>query len=127
MTSSQSIKVGDEVRVFYSDGRERRNRPADGYPGEVVKVGRTLVTIRWHGGEDAFRLDTGRLNDRYGNTAYFLTPAQAEADRRQDAALALLKEAGFEVRLGRRPDGELIERLAVTVLDWTAEQTGRTS
>ena len=112
------IKVGDEVRVFYGDGRERRNRPDDGYPGEVVKVGRTLATIRYQGHEAQFRLDTGRLNDRYGNTASFLTPAQVEVGNRKKAALALLKEAGFEVRLGRHPSGELIEALAEIVKTW---------
>lgn len=116
------IKPGDEVRVFYGDGR--RTDP-EGKPGEVVKVGRTLVTIRCNGFEQQYRIDTGRLNDRYGNTAYFVTPADLEKANRKDAAVALLREAGFEIRLGRHPDPGLIERLAATVLDWAAEQTGR--
>jgi hypothetical protein len=113
--TATGLTPGDEVRVFYADGRRRDSQPADGYPGEVIKTGRTLVTILWNGHEDAFRLDTGRLDDRYGNTAYFLTPAQAEASARKDAALAVLREAGFEIRLGRHPSGALVEALAAVV------------
>ena len=116
------IKVGDEVRVFYGDGRERRNRPDDGYPGEVVKVGRTLATIRYQGHEAQFRRH--RTSQRPARQ-HFMTPAQVEAGNRKKAALALLREAGFDVRLGHHPDAELIERLAAATLDWAAEQTAR--
>ena len=110
------IKVGDEVRV-YDGWHARRDRRA--IPGEVIKVGRTLVRIKYRGREEAFRIETGVINDSYGGSA-FETLEQAEARARRDAALALLKEAGFEVRLGHNPDGDLIEKLAAVTLEWAA-------
>jgi hypothetical protein len=106
-----AIKPGDEVLV-YDGWHARQDRTA--IPGEVVKVGRTLVRIRYRGREEAFRIDTGIINDSNGG-AEFETPEQAEARARKDAALAVLREAGFEVRMGRKPSGGLIEALAAVV------------
>lgn len=112
------IKPGDEVLV-YNGWHARHDRTP--IPGEVVKVGRTLVRIKFSGREEAFRIETGIINDSSGGAA-FETLEQAEAYNRKSAALDLLKEAGFEVRLGHRPDGELIERMAATVLEYVAEK-----
>lgn len=115
------IREGDEVWVFERWRRGSHEDPP--VPGTVVKVGRALVTIRYQGGGDGvFRLDTGHLNDKnYGSQTYFLTPAQAQAREREKAAVAVLKDAGFEVRLGHRPPGALIEALAKVARDFPEE------
>lgn len=122
------IKVGDEVRLVTYSSRRGRETPEGGHRGTVTKVGRKYATAAFEdaGREVSFDMETGAERGDYGSY-YVRTPAQVEADERRHAAVALLKEAGFEVRLGHRPDGELIERLAATALDWAAEQTGRTS
>ena len=61
------MKPGDTVHVFRK-GRDY----GEGKPGEVVKVGRALVTIRWGAREDQFRIAGRGINDGYGET-YFLT------------------------------------------------------
>ena len=45
------IRAGDEVRVF-----SRRRGGNDSEPGVIVKVGRTLVEVRWHGHVEKFRI-----------------------------------------------------------------------
>lgn len=116
-----TIQAGDEVRVF--ERWRRGNHEDTSVPGTVVKVGRALVTIKYQGGgEGVFRLDTGHLNDKnYGNQTYFLTPEQAVARERVKTALVALKNAGFEVRLGHRPPGALIEALAAVVTTFEQE------
>ena len=122
------IKVGDEVRIL-----KHRNRhdqfPEDGYTGTVTNVARKYATATytrqrtaWPAGpvEDTIEFDmqTGKVRDEgrhYG--IYIRTAEQYERDQRHSAAIAVLREAGFEVRLGHRPDGELIEKLAATVLE----------
>ena len=110
------IKVGDEVRVF--DRYNLRSRAED-YPGRIVKVGRTLVTVSYgpEGGcsrEDQFRMDTGRINDGYGNLS-FRTLAQLEREQRAQVAIEVLKEAGLEIGIGRSPSPELLVALAAVV------------
>jgi hypothetical protein len=133
------IKTGDPVRIL-THHRRYDSFPADGYEGTVTKVARKYATATYVRQSTAypagpvtetveFDIKTGSVRPgtdhgiNYG--LYVRTAERYEREQRQSASLALLKEAGFEVRLGRHPDGELIERLAAAVLDWTAEQTGR--
>jgi hypothetical protein len=114
------IKEGDEVRVFESN---RRGQSEDGWPGEVVKVGSKLATISYRGSESVFRLDTGHLNSKeYGSGTYFLTPGDVESRKRQTAARAVLRDAGFEVRVGHRPPSELLEALAEVAKTFTTPE-----
>jgi hypothetical protein len=110
-----TMQEHQEVRVFdRSDGRCVRE-----YPGEVIKVGRTLAIIAYgdtkpYRREAKFRMDTGRINDNYGGV-WFKTPAQAAADERAKRAKQVLQKAGFEIRLGHHPTGALLEALAAVV------------
>lgn len=110
MTASKPLQAGDEVRVF----DRTHGRGVTEYPGTVMKIGRTLVTITYRSHEDKFRMDTGRINDNYGGI-WFKTLEQAAADKRAEAAEKVLKVAGFEVSLGHHPAPALIEALAAAV------------
>lgn len=107
------IEVGDEVLVF--DGWHARHDRTS-VPGEVVKVGRTLARIRWGGLEEAFRIDTGIINNSNGG-AEFMTLEQAEADNRRRAAIASLAAHHIEFKIGRERSftTEQIEALAALV------------
>ena len=117
-TAKSGIKVGDEVRV-YDGWRARQDRTA--IPGEVVKVGRTLVRIKYRSQEDAFRMDTGVINDGYGGTA-FETLVQAAREERRIAAMAVLKAHHVELKMGhdRSFTLEQVEALAEVVKTWEA-------
>ena len=65
-------KVGDPVTVY----RHTRGRD-DGDPGEIVKVGRTLVHIRTGRITETFRMDTQvQTGPEYGYSTYFRTPEE---------------------------------------------------
>jgi len=108
---------GDDVLVF-----ERLNRGVKREPGTIVKVGRTLVTIEYGGSykiADQFRIDTQRINNKYGHK-WFKTPEQVAEDSRRTAAWNIIKECGLERRFDTRTDEdlstELLEDLAVLLL-----------
>lgn len=83
-------KVGDPVKVFDVNG-DRHGQPADGWDGNVVKAGSKLVTITYsHGYTTVFRLEDGRVNDKYGHQ-HFLTLPQAERGRRRKTARDTLR------------------------------------
>ena len=105
------IKIGDEVRLFAYGTRAGRNLPEGGGRGTVTKVGRKYATATFEGAarEISFDMETGSERGDY-RTYYVRTPAQVEAEQRRDAAVVLLKEAGFELRLGHHPEDDLIER-----------------
>ena len=107
-----SIKAGDEVRVF-----GRRSDKA-GEPGVIVKVGRTLVEVRWHGHAEKFRIDTRTVNDGYGGV-WFETPEDTDRRERETAARAVLTAAGIEFRIGRRFTLDQIEALAEVARTFT--------
>jgi hypothetical protein len=111
-------KVGDEVRVLDINNRH----PEGGWPGEVVKVGRTLVTVAYLGaftrdGTEQFRIDTGRKNDDYGHYR-IETPEQVAEVARRKAAVALLRERGVELSNRATFTLEQIEALAEVVRNW---------
>jgi hypothetical protein len=119
MTTTPDIKVGDEVRVF--DGWHARQDRTSA-PGKVVKVGRTLVRIKYKGREDAFRIDTGIINES-GGGAEFMTLAQVERDERRTIAMFVLNAHRIEIKTGydRSFTLEQIEALAALVA--TFDQT----
>ena len=115
MTTTADIKVGDEVRLFAYSTRDSRDIPEGGCRGTVTNAARKYATATFPGfAEVSFDMQTGREHGGYGRY-YVRTPEQVEAEARKDAALALLKEAGFEVRLGKHPSAALIEALAAVV------------
>jgi hypothetical protein len=104
------IKVGDEVRIFDVNGR-RMGQPEDGWPGNVVKVGRKLADIEYGGRTRTFRIDEGRSNDNYGHQ-FFKTLEQVSLDERFDRATDSLERCGIELIRGHRLTLEQIEALA---------------
>ncbi len=82
-----TIKAGDKVTI-YSGGRR-----GAGWAGEVVKVGRTLAHIRYHGRVETFRLDSQvKTGMQTGPRTYFKTADDTALRKRREAAEALLKE-----------------------------------
>jgi hypothetical protein len=107
-------KVGDEVVVYAN------TRPGGpGQPGEIVKVGRTLLHIRYGGHEQAFRMDTQCTNEvQYGHGTYFRTPEEDALVKRRADAERLLRERGVELSNRATFTLEQIEALAEVVRNW---------
>ena len=105
------LKVGDRVQVFDVNRRPLR----DGFDGTVVKVGRTLITVRYgHGYTKVFRLDSGRANDAFGHQ-WIETPAQMAEDARRDELVQRLRDSGLEVRMGRQLPTQTLEAVAAAL------------
>lgn len=129
------IKVGDEVRVLQRGHRCGRDVPEDGYIGTVTKVARKYATATFtqtwtsHAGiggpgscerEIRFDMETG-TEVPYVEGWYVRTPGQLDRERRRAAALAVIKDAGLEFRLGygeQRRTLEQLEALADLVKIW---------
>lgn len=98
--------VGQRVWI-YSVNARKGTGPQQ---GEVVKVGRTLVTVKgidsaWW--TQVFRIETGSANDQYGHE-WIKTDAEREEVDRRNAALETLREAG--IRFDRAPSNvEVLE------------------
>jgi hypothetical protein len=107
-------KVGDPV-VVYANSR----RDGSGLPGEIVKVGRTLLRIRYGGFEQAFRMDTKHSNEvQCGYGTYFRTPEEDVLVKRRADAENFLRERGVELSNRRSFSLEQIEALAEVVRNW---------
>lgn len=113
------IKLGDEVRVFDVNGR-RNGQPEGGWPGEVVRVGRTLVDIQYRSRIDSFRIDSGRVNDKYGHQ-WFKTLEQAAAAERLNGAHQILREHKVSLERGNTFTADQVERLAALVRSFDKE------
>lgn len=88
-------EVGQEVRRFETYARVR---DTEGTPGKVVKVGRSLVHVEFSGWHvEAYRIDTGVINDSYGHTHILTLPELADWNRRA-AALAVLDRGGLRFK-----------------------------
>jgi hypothetical protein len=73
--SLYDLKIGDPVVIY----RSFRNSPPD--QGEVVKIGRKLITVKCGFFEEQFRLESGQLNSRdYPYHAHIKTLDQARED-----------------------------------------------
>lgn len=93
--AGSEIKVGDEVRVFDVNGR-RMGMPEGGWPGTVLKVGRSLVTIQAPRCGGVFRLDTRRSNDSWAHGS-FMTVEEAAESVRYEKASETLRELGIQI------------------------------
>lgn len=109
-----AIAVGDAVKVFDINGH-RSGQPEGGWDGEVVKVGRALVEVRYgrrFARTQKFRLATQVSNDHYQHQT-FQTLAQAEERSRMRAARAVLTAHGIEFNWrGSELPVEVLEQLA---------------
>ena len=132
MTSSQSIKPGDEVRVLMRISRRGAQVPEDGYQGTVTKTGRKYATAAfeetWTNAagssqsrkrEISFDMESGIEHAGYEGW-YVRTPEQFHLDKRRKMALFLLGESGIEFKFGRERSLTLeqIEALAEVVKTW---------
>lgn len=122
-----SIKPGDEVRLFITARRWRETQPVGGYPGTVTKIARKYATAMFesvgaHGWEVTFDMETGLVRaDTVGMRVR--TPGQVERDERRKEALFLLKNHGIEFGFGRERSLTLeqVEALAEVVKRWEQE------
>ena len=111
-------KVGDPVTVY----RHTRGRD-DGDPGEIVKVGRTLVHIRTGRITETFRMDTQvQTGPQYGYSTYFRTPEEVALNQRRVTAEGVLHEHGIQFTLGSQRTLEQVESLAEVVKGWEEEE-----
>lgn len=113
MTSSD-LHLGQEVRVFE---RNRRPKQEDSVPGEVVRVGRKLVDIKYGWATVTFRIDTQTINDSYGGV-WFKTPEQAIADRRRHEAEQILRMHKITLDFGHRLTDSQVRALAELVISF---------
>jgi hypothetical protein len=125
-----TVKVGDEVRVFSVNGK-RAGQPEGGWVGEVTRVGRKLIDIKYpgayaHSGVETFRLDGQKTNDEYAHES-FQTMEQFAQSERKSTAQAALRDAGLELetRARSRLTLEQLEALAEVVTTHPAF-TGKT-
>lgn len=108
--AAPELRAGDEVRVFdQNDGR--MGQPEGGWPGVVTNIGRKLIRIEYRNKVDAFRLDTGRINDNYGHR-WFKTMEQVAESKRRSSAMAVLNAHKISLDFGHRLTLEQIEALA---------------
>lgn len=104
------LRVGDEVRVHFNSRRGGDD------PGEVVKVGHKLVTIRVNGRDEQFRLDDQRWTGRQvGAGTYFRTLEQVAASEREASVRGVLDDAGVELNRRCKFTPAQIEALAELV------------
>lgn len=113
-TTLADLKVGDRVQVFGGYGRRRDE--VGGQDGEVIKVGRKLITVAYPGNPhgQVFRLESGRANDDYGHQR-IKTIAQAEEDLHREDLVQRLKDGGLEVRMGRQLSTRALEAVAMAL------------
>jgi hypothetical protein len=120
-----TLKPGDEVRVL-GPARRYRDMPEGGYPGTVVKAGRRYATAEAERlGSVTFDMETG-LERGGGFDLRVKTPERVAADYRADQACKVLYQAGFEIRVGRHPSGELLEALAAVAENFKERTEGET-
>lgn len=119
--SLYDLKPGDPVKVFDVNGR-RYGQPEDGVDGEVVKVGRKLITVkhsRWN--TQVFRLENGIANDNYGHQWIRTLEEAADLIRRAELRQSMRK-LGLEIKIGRSFSTDTMEKL-VQVLENAKEET----
>jgi hypothetical protein len=119
--SASDLCVNQPVRVFDTNG-SRMGQPEGGWPGRVVKIGRTLVTIDYPAGNRGpyqFRLDTRQVNDNYGHQ-WFRTEEEAEAEQRLASAVDILRGAGITIEYRSSLTADQVEELAAVVVGWSS-------
>lgn len=114
--SLDELEVGDRVQVFTS---YRRGQPKDGYDGTVMKVGRVLIQVQYGGSTSwtPFRMDTGIINDNYGQVR-IKTPEQVKEDNEYRDLSERLRKGGLrEEAIGRSRLSAETLRAVVEVLE----------
>lgn len=112
MTVTAPYAVGQQVWI--RDVNE--NRLGGARRGEIVKVGRSLVTVadgRW---SKTFRMADGRANDSYGH-AWIQTDEQRADEGRRTGALDALRSVGVDVRFSSRLSTAHLEAMVAAVAD----------
>jgi hypothetical protein len=104
------LKVGDEVRVFDTNGR-RSGQPEGGWLGTVIKIGRKYVTIDYGRKAESFEFGGRRANDPYGHR-HFKTLDQVTLDDRRQRAKAVLSDHKIRLDMGHQLALDQIEALA---------------
>ncbi len=111
-----ALEVGQEV-VIHDQNENRLGGPVRGI---VVKIGRTLVTIKGrYGREVKYGIEDRRIRDNYGHS-WFTTLEQEAAAAQRDADIATLAASGFKLDWHARPtDADLhaVAELLRTVPD----------
>ncbi len=112
-----TMQVGDVGEV-----RLREGRTSERVPVEVVKVGRKWAEVQeaehhrtrrriWR-----IEMASGSIDGRgYTSPGRFLTPAQSAHADRMTEARAVIREAGFETRIGCQPPDALLIAVAETI------------
>ena len=124
MDQIDAVKVGDKVKVF--DINEKRvGQPEGGWDGEVIKVGRALVTITYgrYFRSVVFRLDSRSTNDAYGHQS-FKTLKRAATDERYRKARQVLYGVGLEPNYTSKLEFWQLEELADVVNSWEGKDSG---
>ena len=117
-----TLKAGDEVRVFDVNGK-RVGQPDGGWPGTIVKVGRTLVHVAYRSRTETFRIDGGASNDGYEHQ-HFLTMTEAAVRNRHGAARAILRTHKIALEYGHGLTLDQIEALAEVARTFTETTEG---
>lgn len=107
---STSFEAGQAVSIRHRDRT---------YTGEIVKVGRILVDIRYNGRVVKFLQNTRRaLGTRAGPAIYFGVPDDADRRYRARQARQLLASHGVELSPRRTFTVEQVEALAEVISTW---------
>lgn len=88
--------TGDIVKVFDVNGK-RNGQPEGGWQGQVTKVGKKLVTVKYNHSVDTFRIETGFVNDRYGHQYILTLEEYNEKQLATKARSTLIREFGIDV------------------------------
>jgi hypothetical protein len=107
---SAKFEVGQQVSIKHRDRA---------YAGEIVKVGRILVDIRYNGRVVRFLQSTQRaLGTRTGPAIYFRIPDDTDRRDRMQGARQALASHGVELSPRHHFTVEQAEALAEVVRTW---------
>ena len=107
---SAKFEVGQPVSIRHRDRA---------YAGEIVKVGRILVDIRYNGRVVRFLQSTQRaLGTRTGPAIYFRIPDDTDSQDRVQAARQVLASHGVELSPRHTFTVEQVEALAEVARAW---------
>jgi GH24 family phage-related lysozyme (muramidase) len=117
MGSLKGVQPGDELLLVDRSSIQRKARDQKPRTRTVHKVGTKLVHVLKHEGEpefgtNAYRIDSGIINDGYGHSE-LLKPEDWEVEKRRDDVEAALRVHGVEVWRKKQPVPVLEKILAV--------------
>jgi hypothetical protein len=105
-----TFEVGQEV--YLRSMNESRMRREDDKPpvASIVRVGRKLVFIERYGGEEAYRIESGKRNDDYGHE-WLQTFEQWEEEAERAELIVALRDGGLEIRMGGRVSTDVLREV----------------